>query len=167
MSRSGFQRNLKRFTLCTKSSAVGYPGFLERGWATIPKGDRQPITWPNFPENWKMKKIGLRGHPKFYYVGHILCTCFTFILCVLFRYYLRPSNWPYFLGLISTRDFCRENRTNVFFIFFLKFARPTTLTVEYESVVVSLQTLSFCRYVSAFYTEHCEVNFKSSWLMTG
>ena len=39
------------------------------------KGERQPIIWPNFPENsMKIKKIGQRevARPQFYYVDPLL-----------------------------------------------------------------------------------------------
>ena len=39
------------------------------GWAPTPKEGCQPIIWLNFAENcMKMKKIGPRGRPQFYYV---------------------------------------------------------------------------------------------------
>ena len=44
-----------------KQTSVADPGF-PRGEGANPKGERQPIIWPIFPENcMKMKKFWARG----------------------------------------------------------------------------------------------------------
>ena len=46
---------------CVVTVAVADPGF-PRGGTLTPKGGRQPIIWPIFPENcMKMKKFGAGG----------------------------------------------------------------------------------------------------------
>ena len=59
---------------CSDGSGISQGG-------TNPKGGRQPIIWPKFPENcMKMKKIGPSkggARPNYYYVDPPLCLIYT------------------------------------------------------------------------------------------
>ena len=82
-----FHRTLLRFLSIKSNTGQGLFQDFSEG-VLNPKGDRQPIILPNFPENWtRMKKIGLGAFPKFAYVdpsplvfrnimSRVFCPCY-------------------------------------------------------------------------------------------